>query len=93
MPAVELKAPPRSSGWPAPGLGQVPGCGQQHGQSPVEPNALTRVPGGPILDGMDAAWKTAGHQIAPTILRLLGLSPTELKAVRMEGTQGLPAVS
>jgi hypothetical protein len=43
-----------------------------------------------FLDGMNAAWKTAGHQIVPTILRLLGLSPTELKAVRMEVRKPCP---
>jgi hypothetical protein len=31
-------------------------------------------------------------QIAPTILRLLGLNPLELEAVRIEGTQSLPGV-
>lgn len=31
-------------------------------------------------------------QIAPTILRLLGLNPLELEAVRMEGTQSLPGI-
>jgi hypothetical protein len=29
-------------------------------------------------------------QIAPTILGLLGLSPRELQAVRLEGTLALP---
>ncbi len=32
----------------------------KHGQSPVEPSALTRIPDGPILDGLNAAW-AAGH--------------------------------
>ncbi len=32
-------------------------------------------------------------QVAPTILRLLGLDPDALKAVRIEGTQVLPGVS
>jgi hypothetical protein len=31
-------------------------------------------------------------QIAPTILRLLGLSPKKLKAVRIEGTPALPGI-
>lgn len=31
-------------------------------------------------------------QIAPTILRLLGLDPFELQAVQLEGTQSLPGV-
>jgi hypothetical protein len=28
----------------------------KHGQSPVEPAALTRIPDGPIMDGLNAAW-------------------------------------
>ena len=32
----------------------------KHGQSPVQPSALTRIPDGPILDGLNAAW-AAGH--------------------------------
>ena len=31
-------------------------------------------------------------QIAPTILRLLGLDPDALQAVRIEGTQVLPGL-
>lgn len=31
-------------------------------------------------------------QIAPTILRLLSLSPGELGAVRIEGTKSLPLI-
>jgi len=31
----------------------------KHGQSPDTPSALTRIPDGPILDGLDAAWKAA----------------------------------
>jgi arylsulfatase A-like enzyme len=31
----------------------------KHGQSPQEPQALTRIPDGPILDGLNAAWKAA----------------------------------
>ena len=33
----------------------------KHGQSPVNPNALTRIPDGPIVDALNAAWNTAGH--------------------------------
>jgi hypothetical protein len=32
----------------------------KHGQSPTEPSSLLRIPDGPILDGLDAAW-AAGH--------------------------------
>ncbi|MFZ0118576.1 MAG: alkaline phosphatase family protein [Pseudonocardiaceae bacterium] len=30
----------------------------KHGQSPTDPAALTRIPDGPLLDGLNAAWKT-----------------------------------
>jgi Type I phosphodiesterase / nucleotide pyrophosphatase len=29
----------------------------KHGQSPQDPNQLTRIPDGPILDGLDAKWE------------------------------------
>ena len=31
----------------------------KHGQSPIDPNALTRIPDGPIVDGINAGWKQA----------------------------------
>ena len=31
----------------------------KHGQSPVSPSALTRIPDGPILDALNAGWKRA----------------------------------
>ncbi|MCH5677209.1 alkaline phosphatase family protein [Streptomyces gilvus] len=31
----------------------------KHGQSPTDPAALTRIDDGPLLDGLDAAWKSA----------------------------------
>jgi hypothetical protein len=31
----------------------------KHGQSPDTPSALTRIPDGPIIDGLNAAWKAA----------------------------------
>jgi hypothetical protein len=34
----------------------------------------------------------ATTQIAPTILKALGLEPRELEAVRLEGTQVLPGL-
>jgi hypothetical protein len=33
----------------------------KHGQSPIDPNKLTRIPDGPIIDALNAAWNTAGH--------------------------------
>lgn len=40
----------------------------KHGQSPVEPAALTRIPDGPILDGLNAAWVAAGHPQNPPLV-------------------------
>ncbi|AOR30049.1 phosphodiesterase [Streptomyces fodineus] len=31
----------------------------KHGQSPTDPKALTRIDDGPLLDGLNTAWKTA----------------------------------
>ncbi|WP_415855975.1 alkaline phosphatase family protein [Sinomonas sp. G460-2] len=33
----------------------------KHGQSPMDPSSLKRVDDGPIIDGLNAAWRTAGH--------------------------------
>ena len=33
----------------------------KHGQSPQTPSALTRIPDGPIMAALDAAWNAAGH--------------------------------
>ena len=39
----------------------------KHGQSPTQPAALTRIPDGPILDGLNAAW-IAAHPGAPNLV-------------------------
>ena len=33
----------------------------KHGQSPTDPTTLARVPDGPIIDAINAAWSAAGH--------------------------------
>ena len=33
----------------------------KHGQSPTDPARLTRIPDGPIIDALNAAWTAAGH--------------------------------
>ena len=33
----------------------------KHGQSPINPADLTRVPDGPIIDALNSAWNAAGH--------------------------------
>ncbi len=44
----------------------------------------------PGLDHAVVKTPVATSQVAPTILRALGLDPTELKSVRVEGTEVLP---
>jgi arylsulfatase A-like enzyme len=39
----------------------------KHGQSPMDPAALTRVPDGAVIDGLNAAWK-AGHPAAADLV-------------------------
>lgn len=43
----------------------------KHGQSPTDPTALTRIDDGPLLDGLNAAWKklhpTAGNLVAHSV--------------------------
>ena len=39
----------------------------KHGQSPVEPGALTRIPDGAILDGLNAAWAASHPGAAPLV--------------------------
>ncbi len=47
----------------------------------------------PGLEGERIDAPVATTQIAPTILRALGISPRELQAVQIEGTRALPGVS
>jgi len=39
----------------------------KHGQSPVEPAALTRIPDAPIIDGLDAAWAASHPGTTPLV--------------------------
>jgi hypothetical protein len=39
----------------------------KHGQSPQTPSALTRIPDGPIMDGLDAAWEQAHPGAGPLV--------------------------
>lgn len=40
----------------------------KHGQSPTQPAALTRIPDGPILDALNAAWHTAHPSAASPLV-------------------------
>lgn len=48
------------------------------------------IAGGPIEGGDIVNSWVETTQIAPTILRLLGLNPNDLKAVQIEHTKALP---
>jgi hypothetical protein len=39
----------------------------KHGQSPMQPSALTRIPDGPIIDALNAAW-AQNHPTAPPLV-------------------------
>jgi hypothetical protein len=60
------------------------------GNNPQDRNVPIVVSGNPIEDAgtVDASVETT--QIAPTILKLLGLDPRALKSVRIEHTTALP---
>jgi len=47
----------------------------------------------PHFKAQTVSTETATTQVAPTILKALGLNPAELDAVRAEGTQVLPEVA
>src|SRR5205807_5424283 len=40
----------------------------KHGQSPQDPNQLTRIDDGPIIDGVNAAWSATHPGAAPLVV-------------------------
>jgi arylsulfatase A-like enzyme len=62
----------------------------EHGGAGPEDRNVPLVVSGPGTEGSSSASVVETTQIAPTILGLLGLSPRELQAVRLEGTPALP---
>ena len=50
------------------------------------------VVGGPSIPAQVESTSVETTQVAPTILSLLGLDPSALWAVRIEGTQTLPGI-
>jgi Type I phosphodiesterase / nucleotide pyrophosphatase len=60
------------------------------GDNPQDRNVPILVTGGSIDGGETVSSWVETTQIAPTILRLLGLNPNDLKAVQIEGTRTLP---
>ena len=60
------------------------------GNNPQDRDVPILVSGGPLGEGGVNNTRVETTQIAPTILRLLGLNPDMLLAVQKEGTQALP---
>jgi hypothetical protein len=50
----------------------------KHGQSPTDPEALTRIPDGPIIEAIDAAWKEI-HPSEPSLV----VAATDDDAIQM----------
>ena len=66
------------------------GCDAGERTDPQDRNVPLVVSGQATGRGGSSDATVETTQIAPTILRLLGLSPRELQAVRVEGTRSLP---
>ncbi len=62
----------------------------EHGGNDPQDRHVPLVVSAPGLERTVRSSMTKTTQIAPTILRLLGLNPSALKAVRIEGTATLP---
>ena len=45
----------------------------KHGQSPQDPNQLTRIDDGPIISGVNAAWAKTHPSAAPLVVWDVGL--------------------
>jgi len=60
------------------------------GNNPADRDVALVVSGGPIDAGEIVTSWVETTQVAPTILRLLGLNPSDLKSVQIEHTGALP---
>ena len=64
----------------------------EHGGFNEEDTHVALLVSNPFLTERSINTAVATTQIAPTILKALGLEPQELEAVRLEGTQVLPGL-
>ena len=62
------------------------------GDNPADRDVALVVSGGDVAEAKVVTSSVETTQIAPTILRLLGLNPHSLKAVQIEGTKTLPGI-
>jgi arylsulfatase A-like enzyme len=69
------------------GMGKL---AEHAGADPQDRNVQLVISGAAKAVGTSSGATVETTQIAPTILRLLGLSPRELQAVQIEGTKSLP---
>jgi arylsulfatase A-like enzyme len=64
----------------------------EHGGSNMDDRSVGLLVSNPRLHAETITALVQTTQVAPTILKALGLSPNELQSVRMEGTQELPGL-
>ena len=64
----------------------------EHGGMNVDDRHVLMVVNGPGIKGQVVSSAVETTQVAPTVLSLLGLDPSALDAVRIEGTQTLPGI-
>ena len=64
----------------------------EHGGMNVDDRHVLMVVNGPGINSQVVMTSVETTQVAPTVLSLLGLDPSALDAVRIEGTQSLPGI-
>jgi hypothetical protein len=64
----------------------------EHGGGTTDDTGVALIVSNPNLRHRTVARHVSTTQVAPTILRALGLDPRELAAVRKEGTESLPGL-
>jgi hypothetical protein len=64
----------------------------EHGGGTLDDTGVALIVSNPQLRGRTVAGHVWTKQVAPTILRALGLDPRALQAVRKEGTTALPGL-
>ena len=64
----------------------------EHGGANINDRNVVLLISNPALKAKSVAALVQTTQVAPTILRALGYDPNELQAVKIEGTQELPAL-
>jgi len=66
---------------------------EEHGGFSHDDTNVMLLVSNPSIKHMTVSTFTTTSQVAPTILNALGLNPSDLQAVRIEGTTALPEVT